>query len=90
MVLGAHGLGMVKLDENESVRRNGESFSIGDKVYSQGQAKFGVGYIQEIEVLGVSFGFRAKINSTNLDEPEWFDARSMTHEAPLTNQDLIL
>jgi len=73
---------MIKLTEGESVGRNDESYSIGDKVYSQGRAKFGVGYIQAIEFLGVHFGFRAKIKSTILDEPRWYDARNITKQKP--------
>lgn len=70
------------LTENESVKRDGESWGIGDKVYSTGRAKFGVGYIQEIEFLGVHFGFRAKIKSGNLNEAQWYDARNISHDMP--------
>ena len=73
---------MITLSESESVRRNGESYSIGDKVYSKGHAKFGVGYIQEIELLGVHFGFRALIDSTILDEPRWYDGRNISKDMP--------
>jgi len=72
----------ITVNENEGVRRDGERYAIGDKVYSKGRANFGVGYIQEIEVLGVHFGFRAKIESTILDEPKWFDARNLGFEKP--------
>lgn len=73
---------MIEVAEGESVRRNGESYAIGDKVYSEDRAKFGVGYIQEIEVLGVHFGFRALIDSNILDEPQWYDARNLTQKQP--------
>jgi len=73
---------VIKLEDHESVRRDGESWSIGDKVYSIDNAHFGVGYIQEIEFVGVHFGFRAKIKSGNLDEPQWYDARNISHDMP--------
>jgi len=82
MCVGVHGWGVIELQDHESVRREGESYSIGDKVYSAGRAKFGVGYIREIEVLGVHFGFRAKIKSGNLDEPRWYDARNISKDMP--------
>jgi len=83
MVIAHYGMSMpIQLSDHESVRRHGESFSIGDRVYSIGRASFGVGYIQEIEVLGVHFGFRAKISSTILDEPQWYDAKSLSHDIP--------
>jgi len=73
----------ISLDESESVQRNDESFEIGDKVYATGRANFGVGHIQEIEFLGVHFGFRAKVESTSLDEPRWYDARNVSHDMPV-------
>lgn len=72
----------IRVEEDESVRRDGKSYSIGDKVYSTAGAKFGVGHIKELEVLGVHFGFRAKIQSSNLDEPRWYDARNLSHDMP--------
>lgn len=77
----------IQIDDNEAVRRDGERYEIGDKVYSLGRAKFGVGYIQEIEVLGVHVGFRALIDSTLLDEPQWYDARSLTKDMPKWAED---
>jgi len=83
MLVATHGNPMaIKVKEGESVRRNGESYSIGDKVYSKGKANFGVGYIQDIEVLGVHFGFRALIESTILDDPKWYDARNLRLDKP--------
>lgn len=78
----------ISIDESESVLRNGESYSIGDKVYSTGRAKFGVGYIKEIEVTGVHFGFCALVDSKILDEPQWYDARCMSHEMPAWADDI--
>jgi len=80
----------IKLEEGEGVIRDGERYSIGDKVYGVEDSLLGVGYIEEIEVLGVHFGFRAKVDNIVLDEPKWYDARSITHEPTLTNQDLNL
>lgn len=69
----------IPLEDHESVLRDGESFSIGDKVYHD---NWGPVYIEEIEVLGVHFGFRAKVAGGLLDEPTWADSRTITHEPP--------
>lgn len=81
---------VIPLDDGEAVRRGGERYEIGDKVYSQGRAGFGVGYIEEIEVLGVHFGFRAKVRHKTplLESPTWVDARNLTKEPPLTQDDV--
>lgn len=81
---------MIELQEHEGVIRDGERWSIGDKVYGTEQSSLGVGYIQEIEVLGVHFGFRALVDNTIYDEPKWIDSRNLTHEPPLTNDDIDL
>jgi hypothetical protein len=72
----------IKLDEDERVRAADGTYAIGDKVYGTDDAALGVGYIQAIEVLPGMLSFRAKITSTIADEPEWFDARCLSKDAP--------
>ncbi|MFB6197360.1 MAG: hypothetical protein ABEI52_03690 [Halobacteriaceae archaeon] len=80
-------MGDITLTEDEAVRRGGETYSIGDKVYSTGTG-VGVGYIVEIRLYGVHFGFRAKLRGTILDEPKWVDSRNITKEIPLSKEQL--
>lgn len=73
---------LIKLNDSESVTRNGKNYSIGDKVYGEEKAPFGVGVIREIEVMGVHFGFRALISGSMLDEPCWVDSRNLNKQPP--------
>lgn len=73
---------MIELTENESVRRGGESYSIGDKVFGSDNAGFGVGYITAIRLYGVHFGFSAKITDTINDNAVWVDSRNLSKELP--------
>lgn len=75
--------GYITVTEDEAVRRDGERYSIGDKVYATGTG-VGVGYILEIRLYGVHFGFSAKLTGTILDEPKWVDSRNLTKEIPLS------
>lgn len=72
----------MRLSDSERVKRDGETFQIGDKVYGLNSTHIGVGTIEEIELLGVHFGFRALVDSTILNEPKWVDARNLTKSVP--------
>ena len=78
----------ITVTEDEAVIRDGERWQIGDKVYGEKRAGFGVGYIIAIELHGVHFGFEAKIKSTILDEPIWVSSRSLSKEIPLTDEEI--
>lgn len=78
----------ITVTENEAVIRDGERWQIGDKVYGEKRAGFGVGYITAIELHGVHFGFEAKIEGTILDEPIWVSSRCLTKEIPLSDKEI--
>ncbi len=73
---------MYQISEDESVIRNGEKYSIGDKVYSKNRAKFGVGEVLEIKLMGVGLGFSALVDSCILSSPKWYDARCVQKQMP--------
>lgn len=67
----------VMLTEEESVRRDGKPWEIGEKVYAN---RLGVVYIQEIEVLGVHLGFRAKVTGCTTDGEVLVDSHNLSKE----------